>query len=135
MMLLLLAPSSPLPHSIHHLGCHLPEGRDSRTGVLISSPRAGGQQDPAARAQTPGKVTRCPLAGEDVQNSAQGTQMGRDSLRGRCMPAVPGGCSLSLAHSSSPLHQPPIDYLPVPRFRGLCHCHTVTHPAAARHAR
>lgn len=69
MLLLLLAPSSPLPHSVHPWDVT----RDSRTSVLVSSTRAGRQQDPAAQAQPPGKVTRCPLAGEDVRNSAQGT--------------------------------------------------------------
>lgn len=92
------------------------DGSDGRTGVLVPSAGAGGQQEPAARAQPPGKATRCPLAGEDVRNSAQGTHVGRDSLRG----AAP--CSW---HAPALLRTYPLPpRAPIPWPVPLSHCHT-----------
>lgn len=67
-----------------------------------------------------------------MQNSAQGTQMGRDSVRGRCAACLPfPGTAPCSWHAPALLcTEPPIHYLPVPGFHGPCHCHTVTNPAA-----
>lgn len=56
--------------------------------------------------------------------------MNRALCQGSCQPMgdrvlrVPRGCSHILARSSSPLHEPGINYLPLPSFHSLCYCHS-----------
>lgn len=132
MMLMLLTPSSRFTHGSLRPDAHgplprvlaAPPGRGKH--LEVSSPPAPSgtgarrQQDPAARAQHPMKMTLCSLAGEDVQDSTQGARDGRALRQGGCqpagdrMPAVPRDCSQFLARSGSLLHEPGIDYLPLP---------------------
>lgn len=116
MMLLLLAPSSPLPHSIHHLGCPLPAGQGQQD-------RCPGPQRRGWRAAGPGSSGTAPGEGDTMSPGRGGRAQQRPGdTDGEGL--AQGGCSLFLARSS-------INYLPVPRSHGQCRCHTVTLPAAA----
>lgn len=117
MMLLLLAPSSPLPHPIHHLACHLPAGQRQQDRCPRPQRRgwrpAGG---PGSSGTAPGEGdTMSPGRGGRAEQRP-GTRMGRDSLGGAAPCSWHAPALLCTSHLWI--------YLPVPRLHGLCHCHT-----------
>lgn len=134
MLLLLLAPSSPLLYSIHHLGCH--QGQQDRCPRLhlksrqASGPGSSGTAPREGDTMSPGRGGRA----EQHPGDTDGEGLSQGALR--CMPPVPGGCSLFLARSSSPLHRatyplPPCAWIPWPV--SLSHCHKPR--CSARHTR
>lgn len=99
----------------------------------------------AATAATAGQVSSSPaqgLAGSRSRQLGHSPRGRRHDVpwQGRTCGTAPRGHTWGGTRSGGPLPAPGtlqlcsarIHYLPVPRFHGLCHCHTVTHPAAAR---
>lgn len=99
----------------------------------------------AAAAAAAGQVSSSPaqgLAGSRSRQLGHSPRGRRHDVpwQGRTRGTAPRGHTWGGTRSGGPLPAPGtlqlcsarIHYLPVPRFHGLCHCHTVTHPAAAR---
>lgn len=132
MMLLLLAPSSPLPHSIHHLGCHLPAGQGQQDrcpcpqcrGWQAAGPSSSDTAPGEGDTLSPGRGGRAEQRPGDTDGEGP-TQGAMHACHSRGLLPVPGTIHLSSAPAT-------IDYLPVPDSVPSV---TVTTPAAARHTR
>lgn len=95
MILLHLAPSSPLPHSIHHLGCPLPAGQGQQD-------RCPGPQRRGWRAAGPGSSGTAPGEGDTMSPGREGRAQqrpgdtdGEGLAQGGYTPAVPGAAPCS----------------------------------------
>lgn len=127
MMLLLLAPSSPLPHPIHHLGCHLSAGqgqqdrcpRPQHRGWRAAGPGSWGTAPGEGDTMSPGRGGRAEQRPGDTDGEGQG-------LRG-------AACLLFLGAAPCSWHTPALLCMSHVSITPLCHCPTVTNPAAARH--